>query len=265
MSQQDSQNVFYTPTTIEAPLPSLGKIYPETSLLHNKEVIEIREMGGDEEDILTSPVLIRSGNAIDSVLKSCILNKDIDIGELILGDRNSLIISLVLASYGNTYKADVTCNNCDFKNKEYVFDISQLKVKNLETEPIEKGKNEFSFILPKSQLTVKFKLLTHREDKEIREVVDKLKKLSKDQKEKYSTTRLKYELIAINNITDKARIASAIDTRQFPIKDILALRNHIDKISPDIITEQEFKCSSCGEIDNVKIPIDYSFFRREGL
>ncbi len=257
-----NQNVFYTPTTINAPLPSKGLIYPESSILHNKEFVAIREMSGVEEDILTSPALIRSGNAIDYVLKNCLLEKDIDINELILGDRNSLIISLVLASYGTSYKVDITCNNCDFKNKDYDFNISQLPIKNLEIEPTEKGKNEFEYELPKSKLKIRFKLLTHKEDREIREIVDKLKKLSKEQKEKYSTTRMKYEIVAINNIYDKNKIISFIESNNMPIADTVALRNYIDKISPDIITEQEFKCSNCGETDTVKIPIDYSFFWR---
>ena len=261
---ETNQNVFYTPTTINAHVLSKGKIYNETSLLYNKEAIEIREMSGQEEDILTSPALIRSGNVIDLVLKNCILNKDIDIGELILGDRNSIIIHLILASYGNSYKADVTCNNCNYKNEKYDFDVSKLPVKFLEKEPIEKGKNEFEFLLPKSKLNIRFKLLTHKEDKEIREVVDKLKKVTKDQREKYSTTRLKYEIVAINNNYDKSKISFFIDSNQMPIADIGALRNYIDEISPDIITEQEFKCSSCGETDVIKIPLAYEFFWRSG-
>jgi hypothetical protein len=260
----EKQEILYTPTTMNAPLPSLGKIYPEDSLLHNKENILIREMSGVEEDILTSTNLLKTGKAMDIVLKNCILEKDIDVNTMILGDRNSILISLMLASYGSSYKVDILCPNCGEKTKEYEFKIADLPIKNLSVEPDLPGKNEFSFTLPKSNLNIKFRLLTHSLDKEIKDTVDRLKNISTDNREKYSTTRLKYEIISINNIIDKNKINSIIDTAQIPIQDSIAIREYIDSISPDIITKQEFKCKHCNETELINIPIDFSFFWRTG-
>ncbi len=260
----EKQEILYTPVTMNAPLPSLGKIYSEDSPLHNKEYVTIKEMSGVEEDILTSANLIRTGKVIDMVLKNCILEKNINIDDMILGDRNSIIITLMLASYGSSYKADIICSNCEEKNKEYEFKVADLPIKNLEVEPTMPGKNEFSFTLPKSKLDIKFRLLNHGIDKEIKETVDRLKSFVKDNKEKYSTTRLKYEIISINGITDKNKINSIIDTGQIPIQDSIAIREYIDFISPDIITKQEFKCKSCNNTELVKIPITFEFFWRTG-
>ena len=135
----EKQEQLYQAVVINAPLPSLGKIYDEKSVLFNKEYVSIREMSGVEEDILTSPALLRSGKSIDAVLKNCILDKTINVDEMIIGDRNSVIISLILASYGASYKVDVTCPNCGEKIKNYEFDVTKLPIKNLEVEPDDCG------------------------------------------------------------------------------------------------------------------------------
>ena len=51
---------YVTPTEF-VELPSRGKFYPSDHSLHNKEVIEMRFMTAKDEDILTSPALLRNG------------------------------------------------------------------------------------------------------------------------------------------------------------------------------------------------------------
>jgi hypothetical protein len=252
----------YTPTTLFVPLPSSGRVYPAEYPLANKDQIAIREMTAAEEDILTSLSLIRTGKAIDTVLQNCILEKNIDVSKMLVGDRNSIIVGLILASYGNEYKTDVKCANCNETNKEYTFDINNLPVKSLGVDPVAANSNEFKFTLPKSKLDITFSLATVEDEKEISTIVDRSKKAYSDAREFNVTTRLKRLIKSINNEYSKEKIAEFIDRRQMPIKDSSALRNYIDQISPDVDMDQDFNCIHCGYSGKISMPIDFAFFWR---
>ena len=59
-------------------LPSEGRYYPENHPLHSKETVEIKYMTAKEEDILTSPSLLKKGLTIDRLLRSILIDKTID-------------------------------------------------------------------------------------------------------------------------------------------------------------------------------------------
>ena len=73
-------------------LPSRGLLYPDGSSLSSGKV-EIKYMTAKEEDILTSPNLIKQGIVIDKLLESLIVDKDINIGDLLTGDKNSILVA----------------------------------------------------------------------------------------------------------------------------------------------------------------------------
>ena len=257
----------YKTTIIDAPLPSLGKIYPFGSPLNKKESVSIREMGTKEEDILSTLSLMRGGKAVDMVLKNCILEKEIEPDKLVIGDRNSLVIALVLASYGSSYNADVSCPYCGEINSKYEFSLSRLPIKNLPVEPVKEGENEFKYILPRSAAEITFKLLLSEDDREINEIVEKLKKTTTNYTkeaaiEQNSSFRLKKQILSINGERDRNKITSVIDNNLLPILDSTSLRNYIDEISPKIDTTQEFKCRECSKVNKVNIPISAEFFWR---
>jgi len=251
----------YTPTTLMVPLPSNGKCYPASSPLHKKETIAVREMSAAEEDILTSMALIRTNKALETVINNCIVDKSIDSNKLIVGDRNSITIGLVLASYGSIYRASVNCPQCGKANKDYEFDINSLPVKYLKIEPINEGVNEFEWELPKTKNKITFKLLTAEDDKEIREFVEKRKSAVGDTKEYNVTTKLKKQILSINGVTDRSKIAEFVD-RKMPIQDSVDFRKYLDENSPTIDTSQHFSCKECGASDRIEMPISFDFFWR---
>lgn len=247
---------------MSVPLPSKGLIYPVGSPLHKKESIEVREMTANEEDLLTSLMLIRTGKAIDEVVKACLQTKDIDPAQLIVGDRNALVTGLVLASYGPKYEVDVRCESCGEVNKKYEFNINNLPIKWLVEAPTEEGVNEFMFTLPKTRKVVTFKLATTEDEKEIATILQRLK--ASTNRETNITTRLKQLVLSIDQERDPGKIAEFIDRRSLPIADSLALRNRIEAIAPDLDTKQSFVCSHCGYTGTVNMPIDFNFFWRAG-
>ena len=247
-------------TVISVPLPSKGLVYPVGSPLHKMENIEVREMTANEEDLLTSFTLIRTGKAIDEVVKACLMTKDIDPSKMVVGDRNSLVTGLVLASYGEKYETDVRCESCNEVNKKHEFNINNLPIKWLGEAPVTEGVNEFGYQLPKSKKQVTFKLATSEDEKEISTVLSRLK--SSTNREANITIRLKQLILSVDGERDAEKIAAFVDRRAMPIADSLALRNRIEQIAPDIDTKQPFTCVHCGYQSTVNMPIDFNFFWR---
>ncbi len=102
---------YVTPTEF-VELPSRGKFYSTDHPLHNKEVIEMRYMTAKDEDILTSPALLKNGVAIDRLIENLIVDKNVTANSLLLGDKNAVILAARISGYGEQYEVNVTCPAC---------------------------------------------------------------------------------------------------------------------------------------------------------
>jgi hypothetical protein len=97
------ENQFTLPTeTVE--LPSKGLLYPEGNPLSSGNV-EIKYMSAKEEDILTNSSYINDGTVIDKLLKSLIVT-DINYNDLLVGDKNAIMIAARILGYGKDYDFD---------------------------------------------------------------------------------------------------------------------------------------------------------------
>jgi hypothetical protein len=96
-----SENKFKFPTEV-VELPSKGLPYPESSPLSSGK-IEMKYMSAREEDILTNMNFIRQGVVIDKLLQSMIVS-EIDYSELLIGDKNALLIASRILGYGKDYE-----------------------------------------------------------------------------------------------------------------------------------------------------------------
>ena len=238
------------------PLPSVGLVYPPNSPLHNIKELEIRYMTAADEDILTSRSLLRSGKAIDAVLKNCILDARINPEELLSGDKNALITFLRVSGYGPEYKVEIDCPSCEETSK-YEFDLSQLEMKTLDVEPIEQGENRFHIQLP-TGTHIEFKFLNSAEEKEISDAQDRIKRSTNSPVDRNVTTRLKNTIISIDGNTDSSLINQYVDTLN--VRDSRALRKYMEDNTPDIDMKQEFNCPHCGHRGEVDVPISVGFF-----
>lgn len=238
------------------PLPSCGKVYPESSALHGKEAIEIRPMTAREEDILTSRALIKKGTVITELIRSCLVDKSIDPNKLVVGDRNAIMTSLRITGYGSEYNVDIVCPACEEKSKN-CFDLTQLPIKRLEVDPLNTGENIFEYELPYTKKKVKFKFLDGEDETQISKLQERSKKAG-NRTSNMITLRYRYQILAVENITDKTKIQMFI--RNMPAKDSMALRNHIDNIEPGIEMKGWIECPMCGEQSEVKMPLGASFF-----
>ena len=86
----------------EVTLPSKGLLYPENSSIRSGK-IEMKYMTAREEDILTNQNYIKNGVAIDKLLKSLIISP-INFDDLLLGDKNAIMIAARILRYGAEYE-----------------------------------------------------------------------------------------------------------------------------------------------------------------
>tara|TARA_Y100000592_G_C5405942_1_gene285624 strand:- start:177 stop:1022 length:846 start_codon:yes stop_codon:yes gene_type:complete len=238
------------------PLPSRGVIYSQDSNLMGKEVLEIKPMTAKEEDILTSRAYIKSGTVLSKLMKSCLVDKGINPDDLISGDRNALMVAIRVTGYGSDYEVEVDCPECGAKNKE-TFDLSQLKIKRLEIEPIAHGQNLFEVELPVTKKVVRVKFLTGKDERDMMITAERKKK-SGFKGETTVTDRLVRSIVSVNGITDKNKINFFV--KNIPARDSLALRKFLDKNEPGVDMKGWLTCSSCHEESEVRLPMGASFF-----
>lgn len=216
------ENKFQFPTEV-IELPSKGLLYPEDSPLSSGKV-EMKYMTAKEEDILTNVNYLEQGIVIDKLLESLVVSK-IDHNELLIGDKNALLIAARVLGYGKDYEID-------YLGRKYNIDLSQLEHKKLDESLFPKGKNEFTFKLPTTGNEITFKLLTQGGENKISEEIKGLKKLDKNASFE-STTRLKHMIIAVDGEKDNSKIRQFVDNL-FLARDSRAFRAYVNIIQPDI-------------------------------
>lgn len=242
---------FKFPTEI-IDLPSKGLVYPETSPL-SSGTIELKYMSAKEEDILTNQNFIEKGIVIDKLLQSMIISK-IDYNELILGDKNAILVAARILGYGSDYQVQI--KDKYGKELEANIDLSKLENKPLDESLFEKGKNSFDFILPQSKVTVTFKLLTHNDEDAIEKEIKGLKKAFPTESFDI-TTRLKHTITAINGDSSDEKIRYFVDNMM--LRDSRALRKYIIEISPDLDMNFSYEDSKGDVVEGVSIPMNINF------
>jgi len=235
------------PTEIVS-LPSKGLLYPETSLLSKGE-IEMKYMTAKEEDILTNVNFLRQGTVIDKLLQALIVTP-IDYNELLIGDKNAILIAARVLGYGKDY-------TFNYNGKEVTVDLSKLEDKVIDESFYKRGENEFSFTLPHSKNVITFKLLTHGDEQKIEAEIKGLQKVNPNTSTDI-TTRLKYTITSVEGKRDSKDIRDFVDNYLIA-KDARALREYYAKIQPDInLVYKPEDGDYVGE--GIVIPVSLNFF-----
>ena len=231
--------------TEEVELPSKGLIYPKEHPLSSGKV-EIKYMTAKEEDILSNQSFIQKGIVLEKLLRSVIVNKDINVDDLIIGDKNAVLIATRILGYGKEYKVTIA-------GQEETIDLTRLENKEFDGGLIKDCKNEFIYTLPSSGTVLTYKIITGRDEKAIDRELAGLKKINPESDPSLST-RLKFMVLSIGGNEDRKLIREFVDN-QFLARDSRAFRTHVAETQPDVdlkyITES-------GE--EVTVPIGLTFF-----
>ena len=232
--------------TEQIELPSKGLPYPAESLL-SKGVLEMKYMSAKEEDILTNVNFLKNGTVIDKLLQSMIVTP-INYDDLLICDKNALLVAARILGYGKEY-------DFEYDGQKINFDLSAVDPLPL-NENIKPGKNEFDFHLPKANVTVTFKLLTHGDEKKIDREIQGLKKVN-PQGSFDQTTRLKHTIVAINGDRDTTDIREFVDNML--ISDLRELRKYIIKVTPELNLKFDYIKDNGDVVEGVNLPIGISF------
>jgi len=235
-------------------LPSKGLLYPKDSPLSKGE-IEMKYMTAAHEDILTNANYLKSGIAIDKLLQSLIVTP-IDYNELLVGDKNAILVAARILGYGKDYDFNYIDSNGN--QKQGKADLTALKEKPLDSSLVKEGINEFNFALPNSGNSITFKLLNGLDETKIEAEIKGLQKINPTATTDV-TTRLKYMITSVNNDRDQKAIRDFIDNYMLAT-DSRALRQYYNKISPDIELKYYPENDKVYAEEGINIPISLNFF-----
>lgn len=224
-------------------LPSKGLLYADDSPLKSG-TIEMKYMTAKEEDILTNQNYIQKGTVIDKLLQSLIVDKSIKYGELLVGDKNALLVAARILGYGADYEFT-------YAGEKVTVDLSSVQNKPFDESLVKDGKNEFEFTTPSTGDLLTFKLLTHGDEVKVQQEIEGLKRINKDSSAELST-RLKYMITSVNG--DEKAVRPYVDNA-FLARDSREFRKHVNEIQPDV----DLKFYPDGAEEGVDIPIGVTF------
>lgn len=213
---------FKFPTeTVE--LPSKGFFYAEGHPLRDGKV-EMRYMTAKDEDVLTNQNYIREGVVLDKLLQSMIVAPDFDLKDLIVGDKNALLVAARILGYGANYTFTVN-------GKSESMDLSQCENINNNFEGLTDGKNEFIFETPTTKTKLTFKLLTGHDEAKINKEIEGLAKVNQTGSD--LLTRLRYIITSVNDDSSPETISEFVND-YFLAADSRAFRKHYKNCMPDV-------------------------------
>ena len=230
-------------------LPSKGHFYIDGLPLSSGKV-ELKYMTAKEEDILTSQNLIKQGKVIDVLLQSLIVDKKIKLDDLLIGDKNAIMVAARILGYGKKYQFN-------YDGVEQEVDLTTLEPFDIDVKKFTKGQNKFDYTLPNSERTIEFKLLTGMDEKRIDSEIKAREKLTKEQSSEL-TTRLKHMILSVDGKTEKSYINNFVDN-EFLSLDSLEFRKYLTSITPDVDMSTTIMGSDGKELE-VTIPVTVRFF-----
>jgi hypothetical protein len=235
-------------------LPSKGLLYSAENSLSKGE-IEMSYMSAKHEDILTNVNYIKNGTAIDKLLQALVVTP-INFDDLIVGDKNAILIAARILGYGKDYP--IRFYNTSTKTEDdYTIDLTTLDEKIVDQSLFTSGKNEFEFILPQSKNSITFKFLTGADEKKITQEINGLKKLYPNDSFDL-TTRLKYMITSVEGSRETKDIREFVDN-YLTAQDSRAFREYYSKIMPDINLDITIEKDGYTQ-EGVTIPIGINFF-----
>jgi len=229
------------------PLPSRGKLYRT-----KKENIKVAYMTTADENILTSPNLLQSGEFLEILINRKILESGLRYRDLTVGDRNAIMIWLRATAYGEMYPVTLLDELDEPFDTE--INLNELKTIELPVDPDDEG--YFDYILPVTKTPIKFKILTCGDVDDI-ELKIKQEKDNNVLVNNTSTYKMEKHLIEVNGNRNRNYIKDFATSMR--IADAKALNDYIDSLESGIDLKIEVTTPGGGSIATF-LPLTTKFF-----
>jgi len=214
-------------------------------ILPSGGAIELREMTGAEEEILTNQRLIRNGDAVNQVLQNCIIHLDDneaptakDILAMLSGNRLFALVKLRQISLGDEVEMELACPNNGCRMTNFV----TINLEELEVTPYSEER-EFDFVLPGSGAKVRFGFLDGHKEKRLASL-----------KEPNISSAMLIRIIDIDGKPPSKKILAEMSMR-----DRSALRQEMARVDAGIDTSVEVECDGCGTPIRTRLEAESAF------
>ena len=194
--------------------------------------LDLVEMTGVEEDLLTNQRLVKTGEAINQVLANCIKRVSEndspgmkDILDMLSGDRLFALVRLRQISLGDEVELELPCPNMGCGELTYI----TISLDDLDVTPYPDDR-EFDFALPGSGQTVRFGYLDGHKEKRLAAL-----------KRPSLTAAMMIRIVSINEHPPSKKILNEMSMR-----DRSALRKEMTRVDGGIDTAVDASCDSCG-------------------
>jgi len=194
--------------------------------------IDLVEMTGVEEDLLTNRRLMKNGEGINRVLLNCTKRlgeneepKMKDILDLLSGDRLFALVRLRQISLGDEVDLELTCPNPACGEVSCM----SLDLNGLEVTPYGEER-EFEFALPGSGKVVKFGYLDGHKEKRLAAL-----------KEPTLTAAMMIRIVEIDGQPPSKKLLN-----EMTMGDRSALRKEMLRVDGGIDTQVDVPCDACG-------------------
>jgi hypothetical protein len=246
---------------------SKGHFYGET---FPEGMLNVEPWGTKEERTLISPNINfdETVTRLITRLTDCPLPAD----DLLLVDRYHIFIYMRCLSYGGDYTFHFKCSECGQKVRHdmdlekdldvrYVDNVEMLK--GLGLKSVDELQEPFTFILPDQQKELGWRMLRGKDERAVERFARRMsKKSSGDEKEDYiyraALRIMSFDGHPVDDISEAMRVVESLKG-----KDALAFRQAVESVDFGIETEIEVRCKSCGYPNDMKMPLEKSFFRPE--
>ena len=231
------------------PLPSGGMFYPS-----KKKSVKVGYLTASDENIL----LNMEGNKtiketiVLPLLRNKLYEPDLRPEDLLDGDIEAILLFLRNTSFGPQYNLTLIDPKTDKKFEATIL-LDEMNIQKPEVQPNDDG--TFTTTLPKSNASVKLRLLTLRDTLEIENILDSY---PQGRVAPIITLRLNKQIISINGKSDRAEIAKFVE--EMPIADSKYIRAFLNRNEPRLDLNKEVIAPS-GEKVNVSVAFGVEFFR----
>jgi hypothetical protein len=238
-------------------LPSQGYFYQ-----NGVDSLQMYYMTSLDEQLLLSPQLVQSGVAFDKLIERCMVDKGaIKVEDLLIGDKNKLLLFLRVSAYGAEYKVEVVS---PYSGKRYIESVDLLKIKDITPETLnynDKISDKKTFTITTSDKhVIEFKMLTVKEENYISQIAEnESKKMGGI--DMTSLLRLKEQIVNLDGKPEKPRIEKFLHTMSPKIR--REIQKSINEVTTGLDLNYEFKCPDTGNIFQDTITITREFFYPE--